>query len=148
VNCTATDSVGNIGRASFTVTVTRTGWYLDGVYANGPKSAGSAVPLDFGFTATAGGPRVSSSNANPSVSVFLVGPSCKSASPPGPLAQPTVTYPSGSSDYRYSAASLNWQFNWKPSNSVPKLGAGCYYIRVTTGNQSLDSVRPPVQLTK
>jgi hypothetical protein len=145
VNCAATDAAGNSASASFTVTVNRAGYGgLDGVYANGSKSATSAVPLDFGFIGLGSSARVDSSLAAPSVKVYYAGRSCPGVKP----ASPTRTYPSGSSDYRYSASSQNWQFNWKPS--VNRLGAGCYYVAVKSDQtgQEFESTRGPITLTK
>jgi len=101
------------------------------------------VPLDFGFTGTSGA-RVDSSLARPSVKVYYAGKSCPGTRP----ATPTFTYPSGSSDYRYSASALNWQFNWKPS--VNGLGAGCYYVAVKSEQtgQEFNSTQSPIVLTK
>jgi len=61
---------------------------------------------------------------------------------------PTVTYPSGSSDYRYSASGFNWQFNWKPS--INGLSAGCYYVAVKSEQtgQEFNSSAGPITLTK
>jgi hypothetical protein len=144
VACTAKDAANNTTSKSFTVTVTRTGYFgIDGVYANGPKSRTSSVPLDFGFTGATGA-RVDSSLARPSVKVFYAGAKCPGTRP----TSPTVTYPSGSSDYRYSASSMNWQFNWKPS--VNGLSAGCYYVAVQSDQtgQEFNSVKGPISLTK
>jgi hypothetical protein len=62
----------------------------------------------------------------------------------GTLGTLIASYP-GSSSYRYSASSLNWQFNWKTTG----LTAGCYNITVTSGqsNQTFLS-RNSVTLTK
>jgi HYR domain len=144
VNCTAKDAANNSTSKSFTVTVNNTGYSgLDGVYANGPKSRTSAVPLDFGFTGTTGA-RMDSSLAMPSVKVYYAGVKCPGKKPDSP----TVTYPSGGSDYRYSASSLNWQFNWKPS--VNGLQAGCYYVAVKSDQtgQEFNSIKSPITLTK
>lgn len=145
VSCTATDAAGNSASKSFTVTVNRAGYGgLDGVYANGSKSAKSAVPLDFGFIGAGSGARVDSSLAAPTVKVYYAGKSCPGVRP----SAPTATYPSGSSDYRYSASGFNWQFNWKPS--VNSLGAGCYYVAVKSEQtgQEFNSSMGPVLLTK
>jgi hypothetical protein len=101
------------------------------------------VPLDFGFTGATGA-RVDSSLALPSVKVFYAGAKCPGTRP----SSPTFTYPSGSSDYRYSASSLNWQFNWKPS--VNGLPAGCYYVAVRSDQtgQEFNSAQGPITLTK
>jgi hypothetical protein len=144
VACTAKDAANNSTSKSFTVTVSSAGYSgLDGVYANGPKSRTSAVPLDFGFTGTTGA-RVDSSLARPSVKVYYAGAKCPGTKP----ANPTFTYPSGGSDYRYSASSLNWQFNWKPS--VNGLQAGCYYVAVKSDQtvQEFNSTKSPITLTK
>ncbi len=145
VNCTATDAAGNSASKSFTVTVNKAGYGgLDGVYANGSKSAASAVPLDFGFIGLGSSARVNSSLAAPSVKVYYAGSKCPGVRP----ASPTFTYPSGSSDYRYSASGFNWQFNWKPS--VNRLGAGCYYVAVKSDQtgQEFNSTKGPITLTK
>jgi hypothetical protein len=123
VGCTATDAAGKSTSKSFTVTVTKLGYAgLDGVYANGSKSVNSSVPLDFGFTG-ASGSRVGSSAAQPVVTVYFSGAKTCGTST-GTL---IASYP-GSSDYRYSASSLNWQFNWKTTG----LATGCYKITVTS----------------
>ncbi len=146
VNCTATDAAGNTSAPkSFTVTVNKAGYGgLDGVYANGSKSAKSAVPLDFGFIGSGSNARVDSSLAAPTVKVYYAGKSCPGVRP----SVPTATYPSGSSDYRYSASGFNWQFNWKPS--VNRLGAGCYYVAVQSDQtgQEFASSMGPITLTK
>jgi hypothetical protein len=102
------------------------------------------VPLDFGFIGSGSSARVNSSLAAPSVKVYYTGAKCPGVKP----GSPTVTYPSGSSDYRYSASSLNWQFNCKPR--VKRLGAGCYYVAVTSDQtgQEFESTRGPITLTK
>ena len=124
VACKATDPAGNVSTKSFTVTVNGLIRYagLDGVYANGNKSINSSVPLDFGFTGSNGG-RVDSSLARPLVKVYSSGKTCL----PGTLGALIASFP-GSSDYRYSPSSLNWQFNWKTTG----LTAGCYNITVTS----------------
>lgn len=101
------------------------------------------MPLDFGFTGTTGA-RVNSSLARPSVKVYYAGAKCPGTKP----TNPTFTYPSGGSDYRYSASSLNWQFNWKPS--VNGLLAGCYYVAVKSDQtgQEFNSIKSPITLTK
>jgi hypothetical protein len=124
VNCTATDGSGNTSSGIFTVTV-KFGYYgIEGVFANGAKNINSSVPLDFGFTkyvSATSTPRVDSSLAQPVVSATYLGAKCNT------FTNPTLTY-AGQSDYRYSASSLNWQFNWKTTG----LTAGCYKITVTS----------------
>ena len=123
VACTATDAAANIVAKSFTVTVNSLLYSaLDGVYANGSKSINSSVPLDFGFTGSSGS-RVDSSLAQPLVKVYSSGKTCVA----GSLGTFIASYP-GSSDYRYSASSLNWQFNWKTTGRT----VGCYSITVTS----------------
>jgi hypothetical protein len=125
VTCTATDTAvpANVTTKSFTVTVNKLGYSgLDGIYANGSKSVNSSVPLDFGFTGVSGR-RVDSSLAQPVVTVYLSGAKTCGATQ-GTL---VASYP-GSSDYRYSASSLNWQFNWKTTG----LATGCYKLTVTS----------------
>ena len=125
VACTATDAAANSVAKSFTVTVTANGLLysgLDGVYANGSKSINSSVPLDFGFIGSSGS-RVDSPLAQPLVKVFSSGKTCVA----GTLGTLIASYP-GSSDYRYSASSRNWQFNWKTTGR----SAGCYNITVTS----------------
>jgi HYR domain len=145
VSCTAKDAAGNASSKSFEVKVDRFSYGgLDGVYANGSKSAKSAVPLDFGFIGAGGSVRVDSPLAAPSVKVYYAGKSCPGVRP----SAPTATYPSGSSDYRYSASGFNWQFNWKPS--INGLGAGCYYVTVKSEQtgQEFNSSAGPITLTK
>jgi hypothetical protein len=140
VACTATDAAANVTAKSFTVTVNRLGYSgLDGVYANGSKSINSSVPLDFGFTGSSGS-RVDSALAQPLVKVYSSGKTCVA----GSLGTLIASYP-GSSDYRYSASSLNWQFNWKTTGRT----AGCYSITVTSvqSGQTFTS-RNSVTLTK
>jgi hypothetical protein len=141
VACTATDPAGTVVAKSFTVTVNGLIRYtgLDGVYANGIKSINSSVPLDFGFTGS-NGSRVDSALAQPLVKVFSSGKTCKA----GILGTLIASFP-GSSDYRYSASSLNWQFNWKTTG----LATGCYNVTVTsvqTGQTFIS--RNSVTLTK
>ena len=125
VDCTATDPASNVVAKSFTVTVnSNSPLYsgLDGVYANGSKSINSSVPLDFGFTGS-NGSRVDSALAQPLVKIFSSGKTCKA----GTLGTLIASFPGGS-DYRYSASSSNWQFNWKTTG----LATGCYNITVTS----------------
>jgi hypothetical protein len=123
VACTATDGAANVAAKSFTVTVNGPRYSgLDGVYAAGSKSINSSVPLDFGFTGSSGS-RVASSLAQPLVKVYSSGKTCVA----GNLGTLIASYP-GSSDYRYSASSLNWQFNWKTTGRT----VGCYSITVTS----------------
>lgn len=140
VSCTATDAAGNTAMKSFTVTVNKAGYFgLDGVYANGSKSINSSVPLDFGFTGSSGS-RVDSAAAEPVVTVYFSGARTCGTS----LGSLVASYP-GSSDYRYSASGLNWQFNWKTTG----LATGCYKITVTSRQfgQTFQS-RNNVTLTK
>jgi len=140
VACTATDAAANVAAKSFTVTVSGPRYSgLDGVYANGSKSINSSVPLDFGFTGSSGG-RVASSLAQPLVKVYSSGKTCVA----GSLGTLIASYP-GSSDYRYSASSLNWQFNWKTTGRT----VGCYSITVTSVQTSQTFVsKNTVTLTK
>ncbi|HSC06875.1 MAG TPA: HYR domain-containing protein [Steroidobacteraceae bacterium] len=140
VACTATDAAGNVAAKSFTVTVNTAPYGgLDGVYASGSKSINSSVPLDFGFTGSNGG-RVDSSLAQPLVKVYSSGKTCVA----GTLGALIASFP-GSSDYRYSASSLNWQFNWKTTG----LTTGCYNITVTSVQTGQTFVsRNSVTLTK
>jgi hypothetical protein len=74
------------------------------------------------------------------VKVYSSGKTCVA----GSLGTLIASYP-GSSDYRYSASSLNWQFNWKTTGRA----AGCYSITVTSvqTGQTFSS-RNTVTLTK
>lgn len=123
VACTATDAAGNIAAKSFTVTVSGLLYSgLDGVYAKDSKRINSTVPLDFGFTDSSGS-RVDSPLAQPLVKVYSSGKTCVA----GTLGTLIASFP-GSSDYRYTASSRNWRFNWKTTG----LTAGCYNITVTS----------------
>jgi uncharacterized protein YjbI with pentapeptide repeats len=112
VSCNATDSSGNTSSAGFTVTVAFA-WNIEIDRVKGNINAGSTVPLDWRYRNPATGAVVNSGALSPTV-VWLgpyTGSNCggtNTGSGDGMDAED-----SGSSGFRYSAASNSWQYNWQ-----------------------------------
>jgi hypothetical protein len=124
VNCTATDSHGNTGSGSFTVTVVQTNLYgfIGPLSPYAPPPAmfniGSSVPIKWQYTL--GGVVVDSSDANPEIS--FTGP--YNCGQPESGATEVNEFSPGNSFFNYGNGT--WQFNWKTDGKQAK----CYSIRI------------------
>ncbi len=113
-SCSATDSSGNTGSATFSISVN----FPFGIQLTLPKgniNAGSTVPIDWEYTDLATGIVVDSGFVTPAIS--WVGPYASNDSTcSGATSGMGSGEDSGSSAMRYSASQRKWQFSWQTPN--------------------------------
>jgi hypothetical protein len=98
------------------------------------SNAGSAVPLVWQYLDPAN-PEVPIDSAEPTPSIFIQGFEGEMCGTHGNESPVTVLEDPGSSDIRYDATLMKWQFNWQTKNETgAKLRAGCYEISITANS--------------
>jgi len=107
VTCNATDGSGNMAdRATFTVTV-RFPYDIRLITLKGNKKVGSTIPLDWQYLDWSTGQAVNSSALNVGIT-WTATNDCVTPNGTGMSGED-----SGSSDFRYSASSRQWQYSWQ-----------------------------------
>jgi hypothetical protein len=141
ITCTAQDSSGNVGSASFLLTVN----YLYDIDLVPPKKrvrAGSTIPLDWQYQEWMGGAPIDSSAVDVRVSwARMTDNSCLTQDLSIPEVSTGLGDDSGNSDFRYSASSDTWQF----SLQTPGL-AGYYRFAVLPPGKGVANAWKCVQL--
>jgi len=127
VTCTATDLEGNEASDSFTVSIQLgLGIVIDPI--RGRINASSTIPIDWRYYDIGTGQTIDSATYSPSIS--WVGPYAPNSNCSVPLAgQELVVFidsDSGSSNFRYSASTMTWQYSLQTSTI-----AGGYKLTVT-----------------
>ncbi len=141
ITCTAQDSSGNPGTASFLLTVR----YLYDINLELPKGrarAGSTIPLDFSYSEWVGGAPVDGSLIPVRVSwEKMTDSSCTIVDISIPEASSGLGEDSGNSDFRYSASSDTWQFSWQTPDLV-----GYYRLAISPPGKFVEKARECVRL--
>jgi hypothetical protein len=141
ITCTAADLSGNIGTASFLLTVS----YLYDINLELPKGrarAGSTIPIDFDYSEWIGGAPVDSSAIPVRVSwAKMTGASCTTQDTNIPEESSGLGEDSGNSDFRYSFSSDTWQFSWQ----TPPLD-GYYRLAISPPGKFVDNAWECVNL--
>ncbi|MGB5624785.1 MAG: HYR domain-containing protein, partial [Woeseiaceae bacterium] len=141
ITCTAEDSSGNDGTASFLLTVS----YLFDINLELPKKrarAGSTIPIDFDYSEWSGGAPVDSSTIPVRVSwAKMTDSSCTTQDTSIPEESSGLGEDSGNSDFRYSNSSDTWQFSWQ----TPSLG-GYYRLAISPPGKFVDNAVACVRL--
>jgi len=107
VTCNATDGSGNMAdSATFTVTV-RFPYDIRLITPKGNKKVGSTIPLDWQYLDWSTGQAVNSSALNVGIT-WTATNDCVTPNGTGMSGED-----SGSSDFRYSASSRQWQYSWQ-----------------------------------
>ena len=126
VTCTATDASGNSSTATFVVRI-RYQWDIEVILAKRVAKAGSTIPVDWVYKDWAGNPVDSSSLAG-TVSLgwrkLGTNEACTGLTPDD-------GEDSGSSNFRYSATDMLWQYSWQ---TPPEKGEYRVTVRPPGGN--------------
>jgi hypothetical protein len=118
ITCTAADSSGNPGTASFELTV-RYLYDIDVILPKGNIRAGSTVPIDIQYLAWGNGPVDGSEIA---IKIFWA--STDDCETPNGLI--TGGDDSGDSKFRWSASNMLWQYSWQTKDE--NLTKGDYLV--------------------
>ena len=141
ITCSAQDSSGNVGTASFLLTVR----YLYDINVELPKGrarAGSTIPIDFDYSEWIGGAPVDSSAIPVRVSwAKMTDASCTTEDTSIPEESSGLGEDSGNSDFRYSFSSDEWQFSWQ----TPPL-IGYYRLAISPPGKFVDNAVACVRL--